>query len=151
MVKLFINLLGKLTEQSGEDIRIYCRRNNKIHKWILICLFIIWLYSSLIISKSFTSLLLRTFFELKPIPIVNTLKDIRDNKDLKLTGHIGYLETFSNENFNITDIIERMRIVSNQYKTYEKIIGGLINCDVVLLCPGFFRETATFLGRRQPF
>ena len=79
--------------------------------------------------------------------MVNTLQDIRDNKDFKLMGAVGYIRAVSNERFNITDIIDRMIIVSSQYKTVEKVIEDLINCDVVLLYPSFLKESLTFMAR----
>ena len=94
-VNSFISLFSNIIEKGDKDVRTYCTINSKIQASILICLFIVWIYSSIIISKSFTGLLLNTFFKIKPIQLVNTLQDIRDNKNLKIMGTPGVLSKLS--------------------------------------------------------
>ena len=99
-----------LTEQGdNKDIRNYCRPECKIYSKVSTILFIIWLFSSLILSKSLMGILLNSFFNIKYAPIVKTIEDIRCNKDIKLWGYYRHLSKASKENkLNINDILERI-------------------------------------------
>ena len=90
---------------------------------------IIWFFSSLILNLAFNGLLLNTYFFIKSKPVVNTLQDIRNNKQLLIDGHYEYLSYMSKINkFDIDDILERMNQdkihLPNMTNTLEHIING---------------------------
>ena len=61
-------------------------------------------------------------------------------------GYLNYLKVVNKDNFNITDIIERIEKIAGQY-TFQKLIEDLVNCDVVLIYNSFAMKIVTFLAR----
>ena len=105
-------------------------------------LFCIWLFSSLILSKSFNGILLNSYFNVKYEPIVKTLEDIRDNKNIILSGNYHHLSKRSKENhFNINDILERIvnnkDIFPNNPDNIELVVKG----EIVLFSNSIQRRT----------
>ena len=99
-----------MIEQScNKDIRIYFDLQNKMKTIGFIFVLILWLLNALVLSKSFTGVLLESFFKVKTVPIVSSLQDIRDNKRLMIGGHHLYLSMFSKSyKYNLSDIIKRV-------------------------------------------
>ena len=70
---------------------------------------IIWLISSLILSKAFTGILLSSYFNITSKPVLTTLQDIRDNENLLIFGNHDNLLMWSKINkLNINDILRRI-------------------------------------------
>ena len=109
--ELLMKTFRSLVEQGdNNDIRNYSQPGNQIYSMILTILNIIWLFSSLILSKSFAGLLLNTYFNIKPTLVVNTIEDIRNNKEMVPYGPWRSLSFLSkSSNLDIDDIIERMK------------------------------------------
>ena len=123
----FIILFRSLTWQSiNKDIRKFCGSRNYYRISIFNLTFIIWVISSLILSKSFTGLLLNSYFNIKYIPVVNTLQDIRNNKDVLIWANHGSISFNSKINHvDIDDIIERNKEnKTHSFKQIELIIKG---------------------------
>ena len=79
-------------------------------------------------SKAFTGLLLNTFFFMKNIPIVKTLQDIRENKNLLITGNSLTLSAISKFNkVDINDIITRIKENNYSQSPIRKVIELVIN------------------------
>ena len=54
--------------------------------------------------------MLNSYFNIKSIPVVNTLQDIRNNKQLSIGGHYPYISYISNiSKFHIDDILVRIK------------------------------------------
>ena len=72
-------------------ININFRANGKskiiFKRRLIFTLVIIWLFSALLITKDFTGLLLNTFFKIKFKPIVNSLDDIFNKKDILIDAN----------------------------------------------------------------
>ena len=143
---IFLSSFSNLFEQNIIDIRKFYPENNKLKKYILIILFNIWLFSSLIISKSFNGLLLNSFFYVEHVPVVTTLQDILDNKPLNVRGSSN-LRYLSRENFNLTDIIEKAKKNKKNYTSYEIILKDVANGDLVLLANSILMRFIKFYSR----
>ena len=95
-------------------------------------LLVIWLLVSLVLNKSYTSLLLNTYFNVKTAPVVQSLEDIRHNKNLLIAGMHQYLSII-NDRFliYIEDILTRLNENHDNYpypitssKVAEKVLNG---------------------------
>ena len=128
LLKMFTNL----TMQSNiKDIRHYCQPGKKYRSIILIIMEIIWLFSALIISNSFTGLLLSTFFNVKSTPVVTTLQDIRDNPHIIPIGHHhSLLRLSSYHKFNLDDILIRMK-ENTKILTIQNLFQLIVNGQAV--------------------
>ena len=130
LVNAFITLYIYLTGQSPyKDMRIYCKNISKMNSWIFIMTVINWIFSCLILDSAFKGLLLNTFFSIKSTPVVNTLQDIRVNKQLLIGGHHQYISNMARiKKFDIDDILARMKEnkiqPTNIIHTLEYIING---------------------------
>ena len=147
-INSFIVMFQNLTQQ-GEDIRINCNKNNKIHSRIFIMLVTLWIILCLVLSYAFTGLLLNTFFRLKPSPVVNTLQDIRDNKQLLIMGDAYSLSyIYQNNNFDISDIIERIEQSDHFYNTNRRSkLFDVVN-GITVLVYNTFRTSQINYGAR---
>ena len=122
-------MFRSLTEQGDiKDVRNYCEPGCKICSNVSTMLFVIWLFSSVILSKSFTGLLLNSFFNVKYEPIVKTLEDIRENKHILPWGD-KYLSLGSKDtNLNFNDIVKRIEnnreIFTDLIKAVEMVLKG---------------------------
>ena len=107
-------------------------RLNKSMAFTHTTLLVIWLLVSLVVNKSYTSLLLNTYFNVKTTPIVQSLQDIRNNKDLLIAGIDKYLSIVNNKfKIKIEDIITRIKedpdnypYPITSYRIAEKVING---------------------------
>ena len=54
--------------------------NNEMMTLSFTLLFFIWLFVSVVLNRSYTSLLLNTYFNVKSTPIVESLEDVRQQK-----------------------------------------------------------------------
>ena len=130
-MSLFGTCIG---QSSGRDIRTYCKSLSKIHSLIFINLVLIWIMMSFILSTSFTGLLLNTFFNIKSIPVVNTLQDIRKNKKLLIGGDGKYLSLITGTGeFDLKDIIDRMDGDKKYIYNFEINVNHIINSKGVIL------------------
>ena len=149
LLNALLNLFRNLTAQ-GEDMKKYCNRSNKIHSLLFICLFIIWMFSSMIISKSLTELLLKTFFIIKFEPLVRTLQDIRDNQNI--LPSVPYIDDVKHStmvaNFYLDDILERSNKTEQMSRPYN-YIEQVINANIVMLYST--RQTRTFMDMAKPY
>lgn len=103
-------IIRHVTEQAvTEDIRTYFDRKARARTAAFVVLLGLWLLSAVTLSKSFTGILLESFFNVKEVPIVTTLQDIRKNKRLGIGGHLVYLNVLTrNYKCDIKDIIGRL-------------------------------------------
>ena len=62
------------------------RKASRVKYLILLLLVNIWLLLSTLLSFSFTSLLLNTYFNVKSEPIINTLQGVIDNKQYSVAS-----------------------------------------------------------------
>ena len=96
---------------------------------------------SFILSTSFTGLLLNTFFNIKSIPVVNTLQDIRKNKKLLIGGDGKYLSLITGTGeFDLKDIIDRMDGDKKYIYNFEINVNHIINSKGVILLNTLFRR-----------
>ena len=82
LIKTFIN-------QSIDNInrfRFYEINNKKQHLISVYILLFVWILGLNILNKAFISLLLKTFFKVKPTLTVDTLDDIVSNPGLQISG-----------------------------------------------------------------
>ena len=95
-------------------------------------LFVIWLLVTVVLNKSFTSLLLNTYYNDKSKPVVKSLEDIRKHKELLISGKEKYfmimIKVFK---FDIGDLYERLNQDKDNfpdpiysYKIAEKVINS---------------------------
>jgi len=142
LIKTFIN-------QSNIHLNRFrfCVINNKKQHLISVyILLFVWILGLNILNKAFVSLLLKTFFKLKPTLTVETLDDIVSNPDLLIAGkdYIHEIKLFKPE---IYDILER-RITK-----YEEMlgIGGLFERPLEeilnILMKDIFNRRAVYLVR----
>ena len=131
-------------DQGECDIRNYCRYSNKHRSSIFITLFTLWLFASLLLSKAFTGLLLNTFFYVNSIPVVTTLQDIRDNKQILVYGSIGYFKLIQRTNkFYLEDIINRTKNDREHFPSFKKTIENIVNGKAVILATSSTIKLAT--------
>ena len=130
----FFKMFKNLTWQSDKDIRHYCQPGKKYRSIILIIVEIIWVYSSFILSKSFSGLLLSTFFNMKSTPVVTTLQDIRDNSNIMPLANHGSISSLSrNHKFYIDDILIRIEEKSKFITSISKLVELVVNGQAVCL------------------
>ena len=145
-----IILLRKLTRQSVNiDMRSFVRKDNVKFSSMFICLVIIWYMSSQVLSLSFNGLLLNTFFNIKSIPVGNTLEDIRNNTELLIGGlQVYYLQWISSiRKFYISDIIERLDNDEEFFSNIRKGIENVINGKGVIILSSLYMKWVTHLAR----
>ena len=105
---------------------------NKSMAFSYTTLLVIWLLVSLVLNKSYTSLLLNTYFNVKTAPVVQCLEDIRRDKGLLIAGMHQYLSIIDNRfSINIEDILTRVNENHDNYphpitssRVAEKVING---------------------------
>ena len=61
--------------------------NSKVKKFIIIGLLYIWLIFSIVLNKSFSGLLVNTYFDIKLSPFIRTIEDLAANEDLNFDGN----------------------------------------------------------------
>ena len=108
-------------------------------------LLVVWLMVSFVLNKSFTSLLLNTYFNVKTIPFVQSLEDIRKNQEILISGHSNYLMAFNKDfkEFHIGDLIERLRKDQDNFPdaiSSPRIAEKVINSKSVFITNSFIRE-----------
>ena len=86
---------------------------------IMIVVIAIWLQSASILSKAFTGLLLKTYFNVKSVPIVNSLQEVLDNHDMRIT-----IRNFSYNNM--------VKVITNdtRWKIDRKLNMGNLNINI---------------------
>ena len=116
-------MFQSLTEQGdNKDIRNYCKPRYRLYSILLTMLSIIWLFSSLILSKSFNGLLLNSFFNIKFSPVVNTLEDIRNDKKITIYGIRKELSTITKTlHFDIDHILKRIPKIEENFNLTNSI------------------------------
>ena len=129
----FVTILRYLLGQSNnKEARSVAHHQNKSLTLSYTTLLVIWLLVSVVLNRSYTSLLLNTYFNVKTKPVVQSLSDIRNNKDLLIAGIREYL-TLVNQDFKISiqDLLIRLEEDPdnfpnplNSYRIAEKVISG---------------------------
>ena len=107
--------------------------------------FVIWLMASFVLNKSFTSLLLNTYFNVKTTPVVESLEDIRERKELPISGLVNYFMLLKRnlKNFDVDDLLKRMYKDDDNFQDpiiSHKIAEKVINSKSVLIGNSFQRE-----------
>ena len=104
--------------------------------------FVIWLMASFVLNKSFTSILLHTYFNVKTTPVVKSLEDVRKRKELSIYGIVQYF-TRNLENFKFADLLKRIEKVDDNFQdpiTSQKIAQKVINSELIFIGSSFQRE-----------
>ena len=147
-ILLFSNLIGQNHDISSIINRSFYNNSRKTNSTIFFHLFVNWLISSLILSKAFTCLLLDSFFYTKVIPIVRTLQDIQENKQLLIGGDYHSLSILTNiVKFDIKDLLARMNENKYPSSNIRKMIELIINGKGVVLFNTFIRRTFIDLAK----
>ena len=87
--KILENIFRLLTNQTADDLaQMKITKNVQVDllKVSSIVLIVIWLQSASILTKAFSGILLKSYFNLKPYPVVSTLEDLYDNKHLGIVA-----------------------------------------------------------------
>ena len=110
---------------------------------------IIWLISSLILSKAFTGILLSSYFNSKSKPVVTTLQDIRDNENLLIFGsHDNLLISSRINKLDIDNILQRIK-GTKVAKNYLELVENVLNGNCVLLPDSMQRKTLLELTKNH--
>ena len=129
---LFLTMSGFFLGQSSN---IY-RSSIKMKTGLYVLLFI-WLLFSTILSKCFTSVLLGTFFKIKPTLTVETLEDLVSNPGIKIIGRES-LDHFMSTKPKVYEILRKRLFVTNSEKILKilltpEVMNDMINRKAVLL------------------
>ena len=121
--------------------------DNQFKRISILILFIVWLQSASILSKSFTGLLLNTYFNVKSVPIINELQDIIDNKHMMVAMDRTTLINFGNQykksvnKLNLNEISKRTKLFNQKYNITFKYVRDspvvhelIIKGKVVIIC-----------------
>ena len=120
-------IMRTLVDQT-EDYFVNIKFKIKSHKYISYAIIIIWILSASILTKCFTSILLGIYSTQKPYPLVYTLQDIIDNKDIKIGGRHA-LNKLSLYNKDYYDLLDKRFITGKTYNLPE----NFINSNVIFL------------------
>jgi len=103
-INAFIEVYKSLINQTSHMFTqlIIMHKLPKHKLYILILILYVWLLCANCINKSFSSVLLKTFFTLKFVPIVETLDDVITNDKLLIGTQIEVLQ-------EISDVLEEYR------------------------------------------
>ena len=127
---------------------------DKLNRFAFILLTIIWLQIASILSKSFTGLLLNTYFNVKSVPIAQTLLDIHNDKNLLIATLADYFKLFS-EDIDLpleikNNIHERIAEFQSGYyftkffQIYDKyFVAKLIRGQLAVICDTVIRDSLT--------
>ena len=101
--------------------------------------------SSFVLNKCFTSILLNTYFNVKTTPVVQSLEDIVERKDLPISGVVQYLMLFKKNfnNLNVDSLIKRIEKDDDNFPNpiiSHKIAEKVIKSRSVLIASSFQRE-----------
>ena len=117
---LFIRLLLNQGSDEVTYLRWNFKINNLLNKLSLVILIIIWSQSASILTKAFTGNLLNTYFNPKFQPIVETLEDIYQKKQIKIASDTNNTRKFLEKQSDSTDLIDNICDRVNHFiKKYE--------------------------------
>ena len=88
-ISLFSDMLRMLTNQPCAHIMQLNKKSkfkNSLNKFSFILPIVIWSQSASILTKTFTGLLLKTYFNRKTVPLVETFQDIYLNKEISIAA-----------------------------------------------------------------
>ena len=142
-------LLKNFINQSIDNInrfRFYEINNKKQHLISVYILLFVWILGLNILNKAFISLVLKTFFKVKPTLIVETLEDIVSNPNLHIAGK-DFLHEIKLFKPDIYDILLKrilnyeqlmgVKNESNEDIDFSKFQSDVYNHKTVLLLPSF--------------
>lgn len=115
---------------------------SRVKSVITLFLIFAWLELASLLSKSFSSVLLNTYFSLQSIPVVNTLRDVIDNKQLSIAASNAW---FSNvilpriPSYEQADFKNRFMPNSPSVLTPE-VFNELVNGRTVLISNTYVAE-----------
>ena len=89
LFQIFIEIINTLMNQSTQIFDTIIKSNtvSKARIISITILYCIWILTATIISQSFSSLLLKMYFNIKTYPIINTLNDIHNHKNIILMSN----------------------------------------------------------------
>ena len=129
---------------SRKSITFPVQLNNKMMALSFTLLFIIWLFVSLVLNRSYTSLLLNTYFNVKFKPVVESLEDIRQQKELQISGIPYYFNIIMKQfKIDIGDLISRLNENKDNFPNpiySHKVAEQVINSRTVLIANTFHTE-----------
>ena len=131
-------IFGYLIEKgTNKQIRSYSPKNNLLLGSSFVILVIIWLFSASVLSKAFSGKLLETHFFVERLPIVNSLDELRNNKQIGLAAEHSFLLQIADlYNINLDDLLERSKLDPDNYPmpfTSRLIAEKVINLKSVLM------------------
>ena len=119
----FLSILIKLLITQSDRILSNITFTNSVKdmskRYCQIIFITIWLICATILTRSFTSLLLNTYFNLKYGPLFDSLEDLINNRDLNIVLDIeNYEEIFSKFGYDdiLSEIIKRTKIYQKRSK-----------------------------------
>ena len=131
-----------LTTQSSKQVTQLMFKVEKSKILTMITSFIlilIWLDGSLFLTKWFTGNLLNTYFNVKSVPIVNTLDDIYNNKELLLEAQLNFLDKMKNhygfDSSKVKELNNRFIDFENKYHERDEkfMISNIIQGKLAII------------------
>src|ERR1700761_3403319 len=89
-INLLSDFIRMLSNQSCAKImgwKLQSKFKNSLNKFSFVLLIVIWSQSASILTKAFTGNSLKTYFNRKYNPIIQTLQDIHANKDILIQSN----------------------------------------------------------------
>ena len=151
----FIDVMTRIVlDQSSNDIMVLYNRSKNV---TLIILLVIWLQSASILSKAFSGLLLNTYFNVKSVPIVNSLEDIINNQDINVAINLSSLKkniqdtnlfdqkTEKHLYSRVSKYQDQVDYISNYYKfgfifVHDKLLEDVIMGKTVMIVHSLLRN-----------
>ena len=111
--------------------------------------------SASILSKAFCGVLLNTYFNVKSVPIVNSLQDIIDNQDINIATDNGYFRSTLKGNnlasYEVTNDLVKRILKYQQHVNYkngfftnaminDNLLADLIMGKTVLITLSIYRD-----------
>ena len=146
---LFIRLL---TTQSSKLVTQMNLKLNNMLKFVTFLLILIWIISSVIVVKAFTGNLLKSYFNVKSVPIVNSLDDIYNNKELILYSELNSIRKLNNsygfDSNKVQDLLNRSIIDNIQSNQPSQFLSRVINGKIVILRNSLIIEQITEVWKK---
>ena len=125
---------------------------NIMLKIATVLLILIWIISSAIVVKAFTINLLKSYFNVKSVPIVNSLDDIYNNKELILYSELNSIRKLNNsfefDSRKIQDLLNRSIIDNIQSNQPGQFLSKVINGKIVILRNTLIIEQITEIWKK---
>ena len=98
------------------------------NRYSIIIIILTWLFMASFITRSFSSLLLKTYFNIKSMPVVNTLQDVADNEHANIITDARTIAKLLISNHTQQFHVVLKQIFYRHFK-YAKIVDKGININ----------------------